>query len=99
MPWNSHSQMRLLRMSQLRMTSRLVVNLKASPEQSAQNLPWFQDGQTRRHSGAYCYAKLFRPSRSFIGDGLAVLAEPLQMNPNGVGGHLASFPERSAVGD
>jgi hypothetical protein len=33
-PRNRHSQMRLLRMSQLRVTARLMMNLKPAPQQS-----------------------------------------------------------------
>jgi len=34
-PWNRHSQMRLKRMTQLRVTPRLMMNFEASPQQSA----------------------------------------------------------------
>jgi hypothetical protein len=96
-PRNCYPQMRLLRMTYLRVTPRLMMNLKASPQQSTQNLPRFQNGQTRRHSGTDRYAKLFRPNRRLIGNGFAVLAETLQMNTDGIGGHLSGFAERAAV--
>jgi hypothetical protein len=79
-------------------TPCLMMNLKTCSQQSPQNLPRLQNGQARRHSGTYCYAKLFRPSCRFVRYGFAVLAESLQMNADGVGGHLASFTECAAVG-
>src|SRR5580692_6245951 len=91
--------MRLLRMPQLRVTPSLVMNLKAGPQLSAQDFPRFQNRQTRRHSGSDSHTKLFGPSPRFIGYGFAILAETLQMNADGIGGHLTGFAERAAVGD
>ena len=74
-----------------------MMNLKTSPQQSPQNLSRFQNGQARRHSGTDRYTHLFRPSCRFIGYGLAILAETLQVNADSISGHFACFAKRAAI--
>jgi len=98
-PRNRHPQMLFFRMPQLRVTPRLMMHLKTSPQQSAQNIPWFQNGQSRGHLGADHHAKLFFKSASLVRYALAVFLQSFQMAADGIPGHLASFIQSPTVSD